>query len=72
MSVTFHAKCALIEAFSDSGITQAEFARRMKTGQTMAQRVLDPNHPTKIGQIEKALAIFGKGIEIVVYDRNGK
>ena len=59
MSVTAMAKSVLGKAFAESGDTKADFARRIKTGQTMAQRVLDPNHPTKIGQIEKALASYG-------------
>jgi hypothetical protein len=38
----------------------AEFAQMLDKPETAARRLLDLHHPSKSGEIEKALAVFGK------------
>ena len=61
-------KIAVIEAFNQAGISKAEFARRLGKAVTEAQRILDPDHPSKLPALEAALAMFGKEIVVSVRD----
>ena len=61
-------KIAVIEAFNQAGISKAEFARRLGKAVTEAQRILDPDHPTKLPALDAALAILGKEIVVSVRD----
>lgn len=61
-------KIAVIEAFSKAGLSKAEFARRLGKAVTEAQRVLDPDHYTKLPTLETALAVLGKEVIIRVRD----
>jgi len=61
-------KIAVIEAYRSAGISKAEFARRLSKGATEVQRILDPDHPTKLPALREALATLGKEIVVSVRD----
>lgn len=61
-------KLAVIEAFLASGISKSELARRLGKNETEARRILDPDHPTKLSQIEAALAAMGREIVVSIRD----
>lgn len=61
-------KLAVIEAFATSGMSKSELARRLGRQETEARRILDPDHPTKLAQIEAALAAMGREIVVSVRD----
>lgn len=61
-------KLAVIEAFAASGISKSELARRLGRQETEARRILDPDHPTKLTQIEAALAALGREIVVSIRD----
>ena len=61
-------KLAVIEAFRASGISKAEFARRLGKGETEAYRILDPDHATKLASLEAALRALGKEVVVSVKD----
>lgn len=59
-------KLAVIEAFAASNMSKSELARRLGKNETEARRILDPDHPTKLAQIEAALAALGREIVVSV------
>ncbi|MDD9334369.1 MAG: type II toxin-antitoxin system HicB family antitoxin, partial [Bartonella sp.] len=59
-------KLAVIEAFNGAGITKTELANRLSKKETEARRILDPNHPTKLQTLERALAVLGKRVVIKI------
>jgi antitoxin HicB len=61
-------KIAVVEAFRTSALSKAEFARQLGKAVTEAQRILDPDHPTKLGALQAALATFGKEVIVSVRD----
>ena len=61
-------KIAVIEAFQAAGISKAEFARRLGKAVTEAQRILDPDHPTKLAALTDALTVLGKEVVVSVKD----
>ena len=61
-------KIAVIEAFQAAGISKSEFARRLGKAVTEAQRILDPDHPTKLASLTAALAVLGKELVVSVRD----
>ena len=61
-------KIAVIEAFNAAKLSKAEFARRLGKAVTEAQRILDPDHPTKLPALNAALATLGKEIVVSVRD----
>ena len=61
-------KIAVIEAFQAAGISKAEFARRLGKAVTEAQRILDPDHPTKLAALTDALSVLGKEVVVSVKD----
>lgn len=60
------AKIALIECFQASHLSQSELARRLGKDEKEVRRLLDPNHATKIGPIEMALAALGMKLLVAV------
>jgi antitoxin HicB len=57
-------KAAVYLAVREAGISNSEFARRMRLDEKEARRILDPHHPTKLARIEAALAILGRHVEL--------
>ncbi len=59
------AKAALYLTVREAGITsKVALAKALHCDEKEARRLLNPHHPTKIGRIEDALAIFG--MELVI------
>lgn len=61
-------KLAVIEAFTQSGMSKRELARRLGRIETEARRILDPDHATKLPLLQAALAALGKEIVVSVRD----
>ncbi|UIJ72116.1 type II toxin-antitoxin system HicB family antitoxin [Aurantimonas sp. HBX-1] len=57
-------KLAVCEAFRQSGISQAELARRLGKDEKLVRRILDPDHPTKLAMLEATLAVLGRRVVI--------
>lgn len=58
-------KVLLLNELVDSGISNAELARRMGTRPQEVQRIVDLGHATKIDTIERAFEALGKQLEII-------
>ena len=62
------AKVALYRAMRASGVHKAELARRLGWHRPQVGRLLDINHASRIDHLERALALFGKRLDIRVRD----
>ena len=60
------AKLAVIVAFRAAGISKSELARRLGKSENEARRILDPDHGTKLSQLQDALRVLGQEIVIRV------
>lgn len=54
------AKVAVIDRFRKLGISKTELARRLGKAEGEARRILDPDHPSKIGPLQDALKAMGQ------------
>lgn len=61
-------KIAVISAFRHARISKAELARRLGKAENEARRILDPDHATKLGPMQAALAVLGKEVVITIKD----
>lgn len=61
------AKLALYTAMREQGITKVALAARLGLSESVIRRLLDPDHRSHIGQVEKALRAVGR--TLVVGDR---
>jgi antitoxin HicB len=61
-------KAALHEAMRRDGVSAAELARRLGVDHKEARRLLDPQHPTKLPRLTKALAVLGRAVTISVFE----
>jgi len=61
-------KIAVISAFRQAGISKSEFARRLGKAENEARRILNPDHATKLGLMQDALAVLGKEVVITIKD----
>ncbi|CAN7734099.1 type II toxin-antitoxin system HicB family antitoxin [Neorhizobium tomejilense] len=61
-------KLALIQAFMESDISKSELARRLGKSENEARRILDPDHRTKLGQMQEAMAALGKTLVVSVME----
>ncbi len=68
VSIADAMKFAVIETFAKSGLSKSELARRMDKADNEAHRILDPDHQTKVGALENALAVLGKKAVLSVQD----
>ena len=59
-------KLAVIMTFRQAGISKSELARRLGKAESEARRILDPDHPTKLGAMQDALRAMGRTIVISV------
>ena len=55
----FAAKLAVIRLFQDSGLSKAELGRRLGVADVEVQRILDPDHRTKIERLDQAARALG-------------
>jgi antitoxin HicB len=60
------AKLALAQAMMDEGVSNVTLARRLGVTEAVIRRLLDLDHRSHIGQVEKALAELGRRLEISV------
>ena len=61
------AKLALYSAMRRQGITKTALARRLGLSEGAVRKLVDPDHRSHIGQVEKALTALGHGL--VIADR---
>lgn len=61
-------KIAVIEAFVASGISKTELKTRIGKSDAEVERILDPDHPTRIGPLKAALDALGKDVIVTVHD----
>ena len=54
------AKLALYTAMREQGLTKVGLARRLGLSEGAVRKLLNPNHRSHIGQIERALAKVGR------------
>ena len=52
-------KAAVYLAVREAGISNSEFARRLRLDEKEVRRILDAHHPTKLPRIEAALSVLG-------------
>lgn len=52
-------KLSVIEAFRASGISKVELAARLGKGEKEARRILDPDYPSGLPILTKALSVLG-------------
>jgi len=61
-------KIAVIEAFNEAKISKRELARRLGKTENEARRILDPDHHSKLGQLQDAMQALGKTIVVSVLE----
>jgi antitoxin HicB len=61
-------KIALYQAMREQGVSNTELARRLKVGETVVRRMLDPDHATRAARLEAALLAVGKRLYVAVDD----
>lgn len=61
------AKLALYSAMRQQGISKTGLARRLGLSEGAVRKLLDPDHRSHIGQVEKALSALGHSL--VIADR---
>lgn len=59
-------KLAVIQAFQQARISKTELARRLGKSENEARRILDPDHRTKLGQMQEAMTALGRTLAISV------
>lgn len=60
------AKLALAQAMMDEGVSNVALAKRLGVTEAVVRRLLDLDHRSHIGQVEKALSALGRKLEIRV------
>jgi hypothetical protein len=58
------AKVDLYIAFLESGLTKAEFARRIGIPKTHIERLFSLRHQSQLGRIESGFAALGKRLHV--------
>ena len=61
-------KLALYLAMRDQEVNNSELARRLGVHERVIRRMLDPEHASKAGRIQAALAALGKQMTVEVRD----
>ncbi len=61
-------KLALYLAMREQGVSNSELARRLGVRETVARRMLDPEHETRSEKLQAALEALGKRILVAVED----
>ena len=60
------AKLALYSAMQDQRITKVELARRLGVSESAARKLTNPEHNSRIGQLQKALRAVGLALKVEV------
>ena len=60
------AKLAVLEAYRDAGVTQAELAKRIGRDPKEVRRILDPDHATKMPMLAATLRALGQRLVVGV------
>ena len=60
------AKLAVLDAFTMSGLSKSELARRLKKDEREIRRILDPLHATKLTTLVEVLGVLGKRMVVVI------
>jgi antitoxin HicB len=60
------AKLAVLEAFTEAGISKVDLARRLGKDEKEVRRILDPRHPSKLPALTDALRVLGKRLVVAV------
>ena len=68
LSALQSAKVDLYTGFLKSGLTKAEFARRIRIPKTHIERLFSLRHRSRLDQIESAFAALGKQLHLEVRD----
>ncbi len=66
LSALTTAKVLLYQVMKQQNIRKAELARRLGWHAPQADRLLDLNHASRLDQIERALAVLGKHLDVSV------
>ena len=66
LSALTTAKVLLYQAMKQQNIRKAELARKLGWHAPQADRLLDLNHASRLDQIERALAVLGKHLDVSV------
>jgi len=66
LSALTTAKILLYQVMKQQNIRKAELARRLGWHAPQADRLLDLNHASRLDQIERALAVLGKHLDVSV------
>ena len=61
-------KLGLYLAMREQGMSNSELARRLRVRETIVRRMLDPDHDTKAGKLQAALAAMGKRVVVMLED----
>ena len=59
-------KAALYEAIRETGLSQRSLARDLGVAESEVRRMLNPDHATRTGTIDRALRLLGKRVTLVV------
>lgn len=59
-------KAALYEAFRETGLSQRGLARDFGVAESEVRRMLNPDHATRTGTIDRALRHLGKRVTLIV------
>jgi antitoxin HicB len=62
------AKLALYEAMREQGLTNTALAERLGVTEAVVRRLVDLDHRSHIGQVERALALLGKRLVVEVLE----
>ena len=62
------AKAQLYSAFRASGLTKAEFGRRIHIAKANVDRLFDLNHASRLDQLEAACDALGKKLDLSIRD----
>jgi antitoxin HicB len=60
---------AIYQAMRDDGVRKSELARRLGWHMPQVDRVLDPNHASRLDQAEMALAALGRSLSLSIEAR---
>ena len=58
------AKLALYTAMRSQRVTNAALSKRLGVSETSVRRLVNPNHLSQIGKVEKALEVVGRALVI--------